>query len=88
VTLDPSLPEDLRTGLALLRAHLVGDRDGWRCLADGGDHDDLATALVRVAGVCVQLMIPEAHRGRHLDPAAVDELLAVVAHAFRPADVP
>ncbi len=82
MTVDPALPEDLRTGLALLRAHVTGDADGWRVLADGGDHDDIATAMARIAGVCVQLMIPEAHRGRHLDPAAVDELLAVVALAF------
>lgn len=80
--IDPALPEDLRTALALVRAHITGDADGWRVLADSGDPADLATALVRIAGVCCQLMIPEAHRGRHLDPDIVDELLAVVALAF------
>lgn len=82
MTIDPSLPEDIRTGIALVRAHVTGDADGWRVLADSGDPADLATALVRITGVCCQLMIPTANRARHLDPAAVDELLGVVALAF------
>lgn len=83
MNVDPSLPEDLRTALALVKAHVCGDADGWRVLADGADHDEVATALVRVVGVFAQLSLPGAvqHDG-HLEPAAVDELLAVVARAF------
>jgi hypothetical protein len=83
MTVDPALPEDLRTALAMVRAHVTGDADGWQVLAEHcGEPADLATALVRIAGVCAQFMLGEAQSGRYLDPAAVDELLDLVARAF------
>lgn len=73
IVLDPALPEEVRQALALVRAHVTADAEGWEALRDVDDVGLLANSLVRLVGVCLQLMVPaEAHDAERLDPAAVE----------------
>lgn len=89
MSIDAALPEEVRQALALVRAHVISDAEGWEALRDVDDVGLLANSLVRLVGVCLQLMVPaEAHHAERLDPAAVDRVLGVLAFAFRPKDQP